>query len=176
MVHDKTHSTEWPGAFGGVTVLVVGDVMLDRYWRGTASRLSPEGPVPVVLLNEITDIPGGAANVAANAAALGARVILAGVVGKDAAGKCLADSCAGIGADTVLLVELDGRMTTSKTRVQALNHQIVRIDDEDALPLDRAEGEQFVAAVRPTAEAADVIVFSDYASEPTIRLIATARR
>ena len=75
--------------FDATRVLVVGDVMLDRYWHGDTSRISPEAPVPVVKINNIEDSPGGAANVALNIAALGAACNLTGVVGDDAAGQSL---------------------------------------------------------------------------------------
>ncbi|PZP76960.1 MAG: bifunctional heptose 7-phosphate kinase/heptose 1-phosphate adenyltransferase, partial [Ectopseudomonas oleovorans] len=81
-------------------VLVVGDVMLDRYWHGGTSRISPEAPVPVVRVDQIEDRPGGAANVALNIAALGARALLVGVTGEDEAADSLSDSLRGAGVET----------------------------------------------------------------------------
>ena len=82
------------------SILVVGDVMLDRYWWGSASRLSPEAPVPVVALKKVTHIPGGAANVGANIASLGATVFLAGMIGQDEAGRSLSEAIGGSGIST----------------------------------------------------------------------------
>lgn len=80
--------------FDQATVLVVGDVMLDRYWHGGTSRISPEAPVPVVKVEQIEDRPGGAANVALNIAALGAPALLVGVTGVDEAANSLRNSLA----------------------------------------------------------------------------------
>src|SRR5499427_632970 len=127
----------------GKRIGVVGDLMLDRYLWGTASRLSPEAAVPVVDFVEQSQCLGGAGNVAANLAALGARVEAFGVIGEDEAGgaieKCLRQ--AGVG-DKGILAE-KGRVTTVKTRIVARHQQIVRIDRErrDAL---HAETEQAI--------------------------------
>src|SRR5215210_5401116 len=89
---------------GSARVLVVGDVMLDRYWWGSASRLSPEAPVPVVALKNVTHMPGGAAKVAANIAALGAKVFLTGLIGSDDAGTALCGALSNSGVSTEYLV------------------------------------------------------------------------
>src|SRR5688572_20077008 len=110
-------------------LLVVGDVMLDRYWFGQVGRISPEAPVPVVLVERREERPGGAANVARNAAALGAEVELLAVVGEDEAGDCLARLVDAEG--------IRGRLhrdrsvpTTVKLRVIGRQQQLLRIDFE----------------------------------------------
>src|SRR5690606_29872477 len=118
-----------PGRTRPPRLLVVGDVMLDRYWFGQVGRISPEAPVPVVLVERREERPGGAANVARNAAALGADVELLAVVGEDEAGDCLARLVDGEG--------IRGRLhrdrsvpTTVKLRVIGRQQQLLRIDFE----------------------------------------------
>jgi rfaE bifunctional protein kinase chain/domain len=140
-------------------VLVVGDVMLDRYWFGEVSRISPEAPVPVVKVQRTEERPGGAANVARNAKALGARVTLLSVVGTDEAGRALERLLASSGIDTSLLEdpELD---TTVKLRVIGRQQQLLRVDFEtwpnhEVLQSKLAE---FEARLNGT----DVVILSDY--------------
>ena len=112
-------------------ILVVGDVMLDRYIHGEVTRISPEAPVPVVKVSRQVDRLGGAANVAANIAALGAKVTLAGVVGSDESGRRVRSMAAEAGIATVL--QTDAMMsTTVKTRVIGQNQQMLRMDSEGA--------------------------------------------
>jgi D-beta-D-heptose 7-phosphate kinase / D-beta-D-heptose 1-phosphate adenosyltransferase len=149
--------------FPGQRILVLGDVMLDRYWWGDASRLSPEAPVPVVRKQRSTVRPGGAANTAANLTALGAAASLIGITGVDGdAGELIAalGECDVSGA---FLIAEASRPTTSKTRVIALHQQIVRVDHEDTRPIS---GELEAAAMQALAarlEWASAIVISDYA-------------
>jgi D-beta-D-heptose 7-phosphate kinase/D-beta-D-heptose 1-phosphate adenosyltransferase len=149
--------------FEQVKILVVGDVMLDRYWWGNASRLSPEAPVPVVALNKVTNIPGGAANVAANIAGLGAEVFLVGVIGADDSGKCLSDALESSGISPDFLVACEKRPTTAKTRVLVHNQQIARIDDETSAMLASNDEETLFAVVAGLIAETDLIVLSDYA-------------
>ena len=149
--------------FAQVKITVVGDVMLDRYWWGNASRLSPEAPVPVVALNKVTNIPGGAANVAANIAALGAQVFLVGVVGADDAAKCLSDALRSSGISPDFLIACEKRPTTAKTRVLVHNQQIARIDDETSALLAAGEEETLFSMVANLIAETDLIVLSDYA-------------
>lgn len=144
------------------SILVVGDVMLDRYWWGSASRLSPEAPVPVVALKKVTHIPGGAANVGANIASLGATVFLAGMIGQDEAGRSLSEAIGGSGISTQYLVTSADRPTTTKTRVLVHNHQIARVDDETDRPVADDEQEQLLSNVRRVIAEADAVVLSDY--------------
>lgn len=149
--------------FRRVKILVVGDAMLDRYWRGDASRLSPEAPVPVVALKRVSDVPGGAANVAANAAALGAEVFLAGVVGAGPNAESLSAALRAAGIAPDFLVASAARPTTVKTRVLVHNQQIARVDDESDRPLDQKEEAVLLSVVENLIPATDLIVLSDYA-------------
>ncbi|MEZ5553602.1 MAG: bifunctional D-glycero-beta-D-manno-heptose-7-phosphate kinase/D-glycero-beta-D-manno-heptose 1-phosphate adenylyltransferase HldE [Pseudomonadales bacterium] len=116
-----------------VHVLVVGDVMLDRYWIGAARRISQEAPVPVVDVDAIEDRPGGAANVALNVASLGARCTLIGIVGADEAGATLRDRLAAAGVECDFIERTDWP-TILKLRVLSQKQQLLRTDFEKALP------------------------------------------
>jgi rfaE bifunctional protein kinase chain/domain len=140
-------------------ILVVGDVMLDRYWFGEVSRISPEAPVPVVKVDRHEERPGGAANVARNCAALGARVALLSVVGGDDAGRSLARLMAESGIECSL--HEDAKLsTTVKLRVIARQQQLLRIDFENAPDHEVLEAKLADFDVR-LAEC-DVVILSDY--------------
>ena len=111
-------------------VLVVGDVMLDRYWHGPTARISPEAPVPVVKVEEIEERPGGAANVALNVAALGANAHLIGLVGKDEAATALKNSLKSVQVSTDFVI-LDNFPTITKLRVLSRHQQLLRLDFEE---------------------------------------------
>jgi len=140
-------------------VLVVGDVMLDRYWFGEVERISPEAPVPVVKVEKIEERPGGAANVTRNVAALGAQAMLLSVVGADEAGKTLARLLEAEGIETSL--HEDAKLsTTVKLRVIGRRQQLLRIDFETApahevLRAKLAEYQQRLANC-------DAVILSDY--------------
>ncbi len=157
-------------------VLVVGDVMLDRYWFGDVERISPEAPVPVVRVTRQEDRLGGAANVAKNAAALGAQVGLLSVVGHDEPGERVAALLAETGIASHLHRD-ESLPTTIKLRVIGRQQQLVRVDFEDApsreVLADKLE--QFVALL----ERYDVVVLSDYGKGGLThigRMIEAARR
>jgi rfaE bifunctional protein kinase chain/domain len=141
-------------------VLVAGDVMLDRYWHGPTSRISPEAPVPVVRVREDEVRPGGAGNVALNAAALGCRATLVGLTGKDEAGRLLAERLAGLGVDCWLETVADAP-TITKLRVISRHQQLIRLDFEDAF--DPRHGPRVEAALAAGLEGADAVILSDYA-------------
>jgi rfaE bifunctional protein kinase chain/domain len=145
---------------GAVRILVVGDVMLDRYWFGEVSRISPEAPVPIVRIEKREERLGGAANVARNAAALGAHAGLLGVVGADEAGAQVEQLLAAGGIHSYL--QRDAAISTIiKLRVIGRQQQMLRIDFEDA-PTDTVLRDKLVQfnALLPDY---DVIVLSDYA-------------
>jgi rfaE bifunctional protein kinase chain/domain len=147
-----------------VRVLVVGDLMLDVYLTGSVSRISPEAPVPVVHVAEERTALGGAANVAANVAALGSDCDLIGAVGRDSAGASIRQAMEALGSGSVTsrLIERADRPTTTKTRVVARKQQVVRFDrenDED-LPDDCAE--ELCAVLVDSLAGADVLVLEDY--------------
>jgi D-beta-D-heptose 7-phosphate kinase/D-beta-D-heptose 1-phosphate adenosyltransferase len=144
--------------FAPVKALVAGDLMLDQYWFGPASRISPEAPVPVVRVTSRQERPGGAANVAVNLASLGARVTLTGIVGRDAAADTLRRllEAGGLRAE---LVE-SSRPTITKLRVLSRNQQLIRLDTEEALP--DADSQSLLPRIEALAAENDVCVLSDY--------------
>ncbi|HEX6133197.1 MAG TPA: D-glycero-beta-D-manno-heptose-7-phosphate kinase [Longimicrobiales bacterium] len=146
----------------GVRVLVVGDIMLDVYLRGSASRISPEAPVPVVHVDEEWRALGGAANVAANVVALGAKCDLVGCVGRDRAGDDLRHELESIGIGTDGLVPVASRPTTVKTRIMARHQQVARYDHESDADLDGVECEDVVGRVRSLIEGAAGMALEDY--------------
>jgi rfaE bifunctional protein kinase chain/domain len=143
----------------GARLLVVGDVMLDRYWFGEVSRISPEAPVPVVKVERTEERPGGAANVARNATALGARVTLLSVVGDDEAGACLRQL---VEAEqvTACLHKDPSIPTTVKLRVIGRQQQLLRIDFE-TLPSHEVLADK-LADFASLLAGCDVLVLSDY--------------
>ena len=157
--------------FSSVKTLVAGDLMLDQYWFGPTSRISPEAPVPVVKVTQSQARAGGAANVAVNLASLGAQTMLTGVVGHDASGAALRQLLEqrGIGLD---LVESD-RPTITKLRVLSRNQQLIRLDTEDAFGPGDARG--LLALLRRHLGAAAVCVLSDYAKGSLLEAPALVR-
>ena len=149
--------------FAGARVIVVGDVMLDRYWWGSVTRISPEAPVPVVRMERTSLAAGGAANVAANIAGLGATPVLLGAVGDDDESLLVPDVLSEVGVSPGHLVTISGRPTTVKTRIIAHSQQVARIDQESDAPLsanvENAVLEKFKALVTDC----DAVVVSDYA-------------
>lgn len=152
--------SDLPRAFAGKTVLVLGDVMLDRFIYGAVDRISPEAPVPVIAVEKETAMLGGAGNVARNVAALGAKAVLIGLVGQDDAGAALRgmiDAERGLEAE---LVTDPQRRTTEKVRYISGSHQMLRVDREDRGPGDAAA---LLSAFKARLATADVVVLSDYA-------------
>jgi rfaE bifunctional protein kinase chain/domain len=149
--------------FSKVKVLVIGDVMLDRYMFGTVDRISPEAPVPVVHLKETRVAVGGAANVAANVVGLGAKVTLVGAVGEDFEAEELKNALRELDISPEFLLNSAVRKTSVKTRVVAQNHHIVRIDQETVLDLIPAEEEAICATIDELLDDVDVVLISDYA-------------
>lgn len=140
-------------------VLVVGDVMLDRYWKGPSNRISPEAPVPVVKVEEIEDRAGGAANVALNIAALGASCMITGMIGADESGEKLCSSLkdANIDADMVVIPTLP---TVTKLRVLSRNQQLIRLDFEEGF--QQVDQAPILSKMRLLVQNAKVVVCSDY--------------
>ncbi|CAN7709941.1 bifunctional D-glycero-beta-D-manno-heptose-7-phosphate kinase/D-glycero-beta-D-manno-heptose 1-phosphate adenylyltransferase HldE [Pseudomonas solani] len=139
-------------------VLVVGDVMLDRYWHGGTSRISPEAPVPVVRVDQIEDRPGGAANVALNIAALGAPAALVGVTGEDEAAASLLASLGAAGVDA-RFQRIATQPTIVKLRVMSRHQQLLRMDFEEPFETD---AEALAAEVERLLSGVKVLVLSDY--------------
>jgi len=146
----------------GRRVGVVGDFMLDRYVWGTATRLSPEAAVPVVDFVSQTDCLGGAGNVSANLAALGARVVPFGVTGNDEAGRGLRQTLAALRiGDSGILLDPQ-RVTTIKTRLIARHQQVVRVDREERKPLRSALEQTLIGRIKAQLPKLDALVVSDY--------------
>ncbi|MGB8600952.1 MAG: D-glycero-beta-D-manno-heptose-7-phosphate kinase [Rhizomicrobium sp.] len=148
--------------FANVRILIIGDVMLDRFIYGAVERISPEAPVPVLSVIREYAMPGGAANVARNVASLGGKAILMGVMGNDSNGRMLADLLAqNLSIDNQLLVVTE-RPTTTKTRLVAENQQIVRVDSEVRHGLG-ASAKALIARFAEQIAKADLVILSDYA-------------
>ncbi len=150
-------------AFPRQRLVVIGDVMLDHLIVGEARRISPEAPIPIVNFVNESHSPGGAANVARNLAALGSQVDLFGVTGTDAPADHLAAALTSCRVGARGLLRDPARPTTVKTRITAQRHQVVRLDRETTLPLDRATADAFAALWRPALRGAAAVIIADYA-------------
>lgn len=162
-------------AFEQARVLVVGDIMLDRYWSGQTSRISPEAPVPVVHVNGNEERPGGAANVALNIASLGGEAVLLGYVGNDEAGRSLESVLQQRGVQT-RFVRLDNVPTITKLRVLSRHQQLIRLDFEEGFAGQDHAG--LLANFRQLLAEVDAVVLSDYRKgtlEQAQQLITLAR-
>lgn len=149
--------------FANTRILVVGDVMLDRYWWGSVKRISPEAPVPVVELTNCTYSGGGAANVATNVAGLGAKSVLLGVVGSDNEASLLRNHLVSAGVVADYLQSVPGRPTTVKTRVVAHHQHVARVDHEVNQPLDSESEKAVLSKLSTLIDEADTVIVSDYA-------------
>lgn len=149
--------------FAGRQVLVVGDLMLDDYIFGTASRISPEAPVIVIRQNRTTRVPGGAANVAKNVVALGGGATVIGVVGRDEAGQLLKDALEKLERVTAHTIVDDSRVTTKKTRIVAdHSHQVLRIDNESTDEVEGHIADELTSCISRCLRDSDVLILSDY--------------
>ncbi len=140
-------------------ILVVGDIMLDRYWHGTSSRISPEAPVPVVKIGQTDDRPGGAGNVALNMAALGCGVSLIGVIGNDEAGEIL-QSCLRAAKINIDLQVSATKPTVTKLRIISRHQQLLRMDFEENF--DSTDTFDIENKVKSAIQQAKVLIISDY--------------
>lgn len=152
------------GGFKGLRVAVVGDLMLDRYVWGQASRISEEAPVPVVRVERETTVAGGAANVLRNLATLGAAVTPLGVVGEDEAGLNLCALLEEVSTDLTGVLRKKDLRTTEKTRVIAGNQQVVRVDTEDGDSLGAQDRDFLLERLRDACmhRGFDAIIVEDY--------------
>jgi D-beta-D-heptose 7-phosphate kinase/D-beta-D-heptose 1-phosphate adenosyltransferase len=146
----------------GKRIGVLGDLMLDRYLWGTASRLSPEAAVPVVDFVEQSECLGGAGNVAANIATLGARVEIFGVIGNDEPGRALQKCLRAASIADKGIIADSKRVTTVKTRIIARHQQVVRVDRERREPLHPQTEEKLLRLVFTALKKLDALVLSDY--------------
>ena len=149
--------------FTAANVLIVGDIILDRYSAGVASRLSPEAPVPVLRQVRRSARLGGAANVAANVAALGGRSWLLGIIGDDDAGRELATLLGNLVSSTPYLFIDQSRPTTTKTRFIAGAQQLLRLDEESNEWLSRDIEARVADKFEEIVDRANIVILSDYA-------------
>jgi D-beta-D-heptose 7-phosphate kinase/D-beta-D-heptose 1-phosphate adenosyltransferase len=150
------------GSFPRSRVLVLGDVMLDRFVYGSVERISPEGPIPILSIQRSAAMPGGAANVARNIANLGGRAILIGAVGEDEAADQLTSALQTLPTVAAQLLIERSRPTTIKTRYVADRHQILRADVEDRSPPSPTLTSRLVQAFHDALPLSDIVVLSDY--------------
>ena len=144
------------------SILVVGDVMLDKYYSGEVTRISPEAPVPITHVTGARETLGGAANVAHNLALLGTNVTIAGYVGNDAHCKSLLEKFSARGIDHTGLVYTN-RPTTTKIRIIGGHQQMLRLDFEDASPIDGDDAQTYLSFIeKKLNESMDCVIISDY--------------
>jgi D-beta-D-heptose 7-phosphate kinase/D-beta-D-heptose 1-phosphate adenosyltransferase len=149
---------------GKLKIIVIGDLMLDKYISGSVHRTSPEAPVPVINVNREYELPGGAANVAVNIRSLGPKVELYGLVGNDGEGKTLKRLLKESKISTSGIVFDKKRNTTTKSRIIAENQQVVRIDKENMNPPDLSYQNNLISKLKKSINKNDInaVVFSDY--------------
>lgn len=148
--------------FKNIKVLVVGDVMVDAYYFGKVERISPEAPVPVVAVEKKENRPGGAANVAMNLVALGAKPVVCSVIGKDSEGDVLEQLFVQAGVGTEGLIRSSERVTTVKTRVIAQQTQMLRIDQEMTSVINANESKLLTEKIISLLPGTGVLIFEDY--------------
>lgn len=148
-------------ALKGHKVMIIGDLMLDHYMIGGVDRISPEAPVPVVRVEKESSLLGGAGNVARNIASLGGQALLVATVGTDEDGNNLEKLCEDAKLSTMLIRD-PARPTTKKTRIIAGNQQVVRVDQELAVPLQEAEFNELFNFLQSVIDDYPVIILSDY--------------
>lgn len=161
---DKKSWVKILDSFSNHRVLVIGDVMIDNYLWGKVNRISPEAPVPVVLISEKESRLGGAANVALNVQALGAKPILCSVVGDDLQGKLFVDLLKKNNLSGQGIIASKKRKTTVKTRVIANSQQLLRVDEEEESDILPADCDLLLkrVSVLLQKEKIDVVIFEDY--------------
>lgn len=167
------------GNFKEKKILVIGDIILDRYIFGKVMRISPEAPVPVVEVYEEQYRLGGAANVANNIIALGGKVYLCGIIGKGSAGRIVRDLLTERGIQQDFIFD-DIRRTTVKTRIIGGNQQIVRFDIEDRKRLEGKAKETFLSIIKNGLNNFDAVIVSDYkkgvVSEELFRILVSHKK
>jgi D-beta-D-heptose 7-phosphate kinase/D-beta-D-heptose 1-phosphate adenosyltransferase len=144
------------------SVLVIGDLMLDHYIWGSATRLSPEAPVPIVSVKNESTTLGGAGNVVQNLVSLGANVMVGGVVGDDASAIQLLTIMESEGVKTNTIIKDNSRPTTIKTRVLVGSHQLVRVDRETTETVSKAIASELIDKLTAHIEEVDIVILSDY--------------
>ncbi|VUD69418.1 Bifunctional protein HldE [Thalassocella blandensis] len=165
--------------FNRANILVIGDVMLDRYWSGSTTRISPEAPVPVVKVGDIENRLGGAANVAQNLAALGCKVSLSGIIGQDEAAEIIKTLLAKSNIED-LLAEDSNNPTITKLRVMSRHQQLLRLDFEEKL--HNTNKNKLLDTIKHSIDQFDAVIISDYAkgtiadAQPIIQICRTLKK
>jgi D-beta-D-heptose 7-phosphate kinase/D-beta-D-heptose 1-phosphate adenosyltransferase len=162
--------------FGRKRVLVVGDIMLDRFVYGHVSRISPEAPAPVIETAGPVDVVGGSGNVVRNIVSLGAACEIVAVIGRDEAAQSVRAHLTAMKVSTGGLIDVDGRVTTVKTRFVAYLHNthLLRADTEETSPVAQKVEDAIIAAVQSRVGAVDVVILSDYAKGVLTQRVVTA--
>jgi rfaE bifunctional protein kinase chain/domain len=159
---DAGQIQQFSEALSKVRALVVGDLMLDRYLWGNVSRISPEAPVPVVDIDRSDSRPGGAANVALNIKAMGAKASLCGIIGEDDNAQILKNRLQEAGFDHSLVMADPTRVTTTKTRIIGNNQQILRVDHENREQISEDLRNRILESLGIVIQDFDVVIFEDY--------------
>ena len=158
---DKNRFDQISSSFSQQSILVIGDVMLDKFMWGNASRISPEAPVPIISVNKISHSPGGAANVALNLSKLSANVQILGIVGDDNEGAILEDTLLKNGVKTQFITDTK-ISTTTKTRIIAHGQQVVRTDFEDIRDINSDQIKIIKDILDKIISEIDAIIIQDY--------------
>ena len=159
---EKSRYNKITSQFHKRTVLVIGDLMLDKYLWGHTDRISPEAPVPIVEVNNIDFRPGGAANVALNLSSLGCNVIIIGVIGSDSDGENLLNLLKKYKVDCSNIVISDDRYTTVKTRIMSQDQQVLRADYEVKTPLSDNLLNKIYESLKSVIDNVDALILQDY--------------
>lgn len=162
MILTKESARKILSRFDSARILVIGDLILDEFIWGKADRISPEAPVPVVWAQSQSYMPGGASNVANNAASLGSKVFLCGVVGDDKNGRILTEKLKEKNVDCDAVLVDPGRPTTVKTRIIASHQQMVRVDWENTESLGKDMARRMTEAVEARLDSVDAVIIEDY--------------
>ncbi|MFO7534743.1 MAG: PfkB family carbohydrate kinase [Kiritimatiellia bacterium] len=177
---ELARAKELVSRFAEQKILVLGDLMLDRFIRGSAERISPEAPVPVVLVSQDADMPGGAANVAMNVRSLGGKAVVAGIVGFDKPGDDLIRVLDQAGISTQGVLRVRGVTTTEKTRILADRQQVVRVDREHMSKFDAGTLAAFSERIERAMKGCTGAVIEDYGKgvvrQPAIDSVLRAAR
>ena len=150
--------------FNEMSIMIIGDVMIDSYLWGRVERISPEAPIPIVYVTKRENRPGGAANVALNVQALGAKPILCSVIGNDERKDLYMELMREKGMDTGGILSMDDRTTTVKTRILGSNQQLMRVDEENNEKINKNTEKKFIDLIRSIISSVktDAIIFEDY--------------
>jgi len=148
--------------FSSARVLIIGDIMVDHFIWGKVSRISPEAPVPVVLVTDESQLLGGCANVLNNVCSMGGQAYISGAIGDDAMGQWVIDELEKVKVDTRGIIRKKNRQTPVKTRIIAHRQQVVRFDRENRRPVDMDDIQKIIAYVKSVKDQIGAIIVSDY--------------